>query len=348
MRDLDQLVHFHRALADFCRMGMPLGQAFREVAKDLAGGRLRAGAEAMAADVEAGASLADAYRKRGKEFPPVYAALLEAGAASGDLPGTLEEIARHAARRAEADARVRRALTYPVIMLILLSAITWFLFEFIVPQFGAIFPQVMDRRGNPLELPALTRFLLGLAGGGGGLLLGPAALAAVLLFSWLRRPMDGVGLPLGIGWRLPFVGPMRLAAELGSFASVLEGLLRRGLPGDRALLLAGASAQEPALRAAAEAAAERVRGGSGLADAVKEAGILPPSMAWLVGAAERRGEAGEGMAEVARLLDETRREVLDRYVQVISPAFQVCIGFLVFVVVLGVMYPIFALQRALL
>ncbi|MCK6480842.1 MAG: type II secretion system F family protein [Planctomycetes bacterium] len=347
MRDHDQLALFHRALADFCRMGMPLGQAFRAVARDLEGGSLRAEAEAMAAEVDGGAPLGEAWRRRSGAFPPVYASLVEAGAASGDLPGTLEEIARHAAMRAEADRRVRRVLAYPVLMLVALTGIAWFLFEFVVPQFGVIFSQITDKYGNPLELPALTKLVLGLSASGGILLFLPAVLVVFVLGSWLRRPMEGLGMPLGLGMRLPLVGPLRLQAALSTFSSVLAGLLRRGLPAERALLLAGEASDAPDLRAAAGIAAERVRTGAGLAEAAKGAGLYPPSLLWFVGSAERRGEAAEGVAEVAQILRGRFQGALDRYVLIIAPVFQFLLGLLVALIVMAVFYPILKLQSAL-
>ena len=345
MRDHDQLALFHRALADFCRTGMPLGAAFRAVARDLAAGRLRAEAEAMAAEVEGGAPLGDAWRKRESVFPPVYAALVEAGAAGGDLPGTLEEIARHAALRAEAKVRIRRAVAYPVVMTVAVTGVAVVLFHTVVPQFAQMFSGMADGRGRPLEFPALTRMVVSLSGS--GILILPAVALLVLALSYLRKPVDGLGMRVGLPFRLPVVGPMNLTAALATFTVTLEGLLRRGLPADRAMGLAAEAAEAPTLRAAAAAAAERIRGGEGLAAAIQAEGILPDSLHWFVASAERRGEPAVGLAEAAGLLQERLRRSFDRLLWAVVPLLDLFVGGMVLLVVLALFTPILSLQRAL-
>ena len=345
MRDHEQLALFHRALAALCRGGMPLGKAFRTVAEDLDSGALRTAAAELAAEVEKGTPLPEAYAARRDTFPSVYAALVEAGVASGDLPGALEEIARHASVRNEALARTRRAFLYPAILHAAVALFGWFVLDEIVPQFRAIFDQVGDARGTPLPLPPLTELVFSLSAR--GLLVVPLLLATWVAFGWLRSPMEGVTMPMGVGLRLPIVGPLRLRASLHAFTGILGGLLRRGLPADRAVELAVAAADCPDLERAAAGMAERVRGGAGLSEAAREAGILPPSLLWIVGAAERRGDAAGGLEEAGRILEGRLRGSFERTLLLLVPAVEVGIGVLAGLVILGVFLPILKLQSAL-
>jgi general secretion pathway protein F len=126
----DDLALFHRSLAQLCRAEVPLGKAFRVLDGELERGSLRTAVREMAEAVEAGTPLAEAYAQQSDAFPPLYRHLVEGGMACGDLPGTLEEIARHASKRAEVAERLRRALSYPLVTAIVVlvggtALVTW-------------------------------------------------------------------------------------------------------------------------------------------------------------------------------------------------------------------------------
>ena len=346
MTDHYQLALFHRSLADLCRSEVPLGRAFRMLEQDLGRGKLRAAAAALAAEVEKGTPLPVAYRRQAGAFPPLYAALIEAGAASGDLPGTLAEIARICSLKAEASARVRKVLAYPLVVVAFIACLLFFLYEFVIPQFGAIYAQVDDRWGNPIELPGITKLVFALP----TLLPGILALLALLVLglSYLRDPVDGIRLPVGVWMRLPVVGPLRLNASLMSLSATLAILLRRGLPLDRALDLAAAAADGPSVRRAAEAMARSAREGSGLADAARDSGLLPPSMLWMLGTAEKQGYTPQALDEISGICRDRVTREMDTLASMIGPVAEVFLGLLVFFIVMGTFYPILRLQSALL
>jgi type IV pilus assembly protein PilC len=340
-----QLGLFHRSLAEICRSEVPLGRAFRMLEADLRGGKLREAVRSMAADVEAGTPLAEAYRKQGHVFPPLYAGLIEAGTANGDLAGTLDEIARIASLKAEASTRVRRVFTYPIVVAGVLVFVLWFLYSQIVPQFAMMFTHIYDRDGTPLEMPGLTTLVFDLpAMIPGTLILGVAVLLAV---SWILDPVDGVRAPLGLGMRLPILGTLRLNASLATLAATLAALLRRGMPLDRALDLAAAAAEGAAVRRGAQAMAASARAGSSLTDAARDAGLLPPSMLWLLGTAEKQGYTPQALDEISGICRDRVLRELDSYLSFVRPLSELVLGVVVGTVLLGMFLPILKLQSAL-
>jgi type IV pilus assembly protein PilC len=340
-----QLALFHRTLAELCRCEMPLGSAFRMLEKDLRAGPLRDAATALAAEVEQGTPLAEAYRKHAGAFPPLYSSLVEAGVASGDLAGTLDEVARIGFLKAEATSRIRRVSTYPLVVLGFTLVLLWFLFRYIVPQFDSIFSQIVDKRGAPLELPVITRLVLGADH------IVPITLAALAVIAlgiaYLRDPIDGIRAPLGLWMRLPVVGPLRLNAALAIFASTLSVLVKRGLPLDRSLDLVAASSDSPEVRRAATAMAASARSGSSLTDAARDSGLLPPSMLWLLGSAEKQGFTPRALDDIAAICRDRVLGVLDTYSVLVEPALLGFLGVIVGGVVMAVFYPILKLQSAL-
>lgn len=340
----DPMALFHGMLAGMCRSGVPLGKALRSLSAEMGRGPLREAAAAMAAEVEAGRSPAEAWAARGEVIPPLYGALVAAGAAAGDLPGTLAAVARHASLRAERTRRLRRAAAYPLAVLPGLGAVSWFLFAAILPRITGLYALVEEWSGRPFTVPAITRFFEAWPAAG----IVPPALVLLLfaLAGRLRSPVEGLRLPLTLADRLPVLGPLRLHAALASFSGTLALLLRRAVPLDRALELAGAAADHAGLASAAAAAAAAVRAGAPFDAAARDAGLLPPSLQWLLS-----GGGGEGLPaaleDVARIEEERFERGMETLTWAVEPVFQVAAGALVLLVVVVVYLPVLRMSTAL-
>jgi len=211
----DGLALFHRTLAELCRSETPLPRAFRIIEAEADTKALARAAGSMAADVEAGTSLSDAYAAHSKTFSPLYAQLVKAGEDSGDLAGALEQIAHHAAHRAAVAARLRGALAYPITTAVFVLLVGAGVLIFATPKLSTFTERVSGNSPLPIALLAL-----------GGL---AAVVLIALWFSW-RQGRTGSG-----SFRLPILGPLRLTAAKASLASTLALLLRREVPLHEAL-----------------------------------------------------------------------------------------------------------------
>jgi len=320
--DGDELALFHRTLAELCRSEVPLPTAFRVLEADLEKGNLKAAVAAMAEDVEHGTPLAAAYAARRNVFPPTYRALVEAGTASGDLAGTLDEIAVHAARRADAESRVKRALAYPLLSGLLILLVGGAAIGLALPKLWGFASSVSGRAVAPVALGAL------------------AALAVlVLVGTWWtlkRSPRQG-------SWTfaLPVLGPIRLDALRATVASTLSMLLRRELPLPAALALASDTADHPAWRARLEEARQRADEGAALSDALEGTGLFEPSRLWLVRSSEANGDTSGALHDVARLYRRRLDRRIDRFTLLVRPAAELALGAVVFCFAFSFLVPLF-------
>jgi type II secretory pathway component PulF len=332
----DQVALFHSALAELCRSDVPLPQALRAVADDLGSGRLAAAVREMAADVDAGAPLGEAYADRAEAMPPLYVGLVEAGVAAGDLPGVLEEIAAHAASLAESAARVRRVLAYPALAGTMAVAVGALLTFTIGPRLAALQEQASEgdllRRadGTWLGIVASPWFAGALA-----LALLAVTTFVVWLFATMRRPLDGAAGLDARQWKWPVLGRIRAYAQLSTLAATLSLLLRRRMPLVRAFELTAASCDEPGLRARVTAMADAADGGASLADALAKGGVVAPSLVWIIDSAERRGQAAEALADAARIYRERLARATDRAALWLLPVSELVVGGMVALVALG-------------
>ncbi len=319
---VDELALFHRTLAQLCRSDVPLSKAFRVLEADLERGRLRDAVRAMADEVDAGTPIHEAYASHQVVFPPTYRALVEAGTASGDLPGTLEEVAAHAARQAETQDRIRRALAWPMLSAFAILLVAAGALAFAVPKLWSFSETVGGSSPAGIAYGAL-----------GALFLIFAILASV---AWRRRPAEG-----SWSFAVPVLGPIRRDGMRARVASTLALLLRRRLPLGPALELAAATAGEDLAEARLREAAEHVQDGDGLADVLERADVFDPSVVWFLKGAEGAGEAEDALEDAAEVYRRRLDRRLDRFTLLVRPAAELVLGAVVFCFAFSYLVPLF-------
>lgn len=316
----DELALFHRTLAEFCRAEVPLPRAFEALQGDLRRGRFREAVSALAAEVKEGVPLGEAYARRKGTFPPLYRALVEAGMVSGDLPGVLEEIARHAARRAELAGRLRRALAYPVVAALFVLLVGGAVFLFAAPTLGSLAAE--------MDLPSPFPY----AAGALGIL--AALFATAIVFGWVRR-VDGSG------FRLPVLGRIRLHAARSSLASTLGLLLRRNVPLTTALALGAEACDDRRVASRLRRCSEGAFAGAKLSEVLRDAGTFEPTLLWLVEAAEGTRDLPRALDDVSNVCARRFERAVDRLSVLITPLAELVIGAAVFLFAYSFLAPLF-------
>lgn len=319
---VDELALFHRTLAQLCRSDVPLSKAFRVLESDLERGRLRDAVRAMADEVESGTPIAEAYASHQVIFPPTYRALVEAGTASGDLPGTLEEVAAHAARQAETQDRIRRALAWPMLSAFAILLVAAAALAFAVPRLWHFAETVGGSSPSLISYGAL-----------GALFVILVVLASI---AWRRRPVEG-----SWSFAFPVLGPIRRDGMRARVASTLALLLRRRLPAGPALDLAAATAGDDLTEAKLRQAAERAHEGEGLADVLEDANVFDPSVVWLLRGAEGAGDAEDALEDAAEVYRRRLDRRLDRFTLLVRPAAELVLGAVVFCFAFSYLVPLF-------
>lgn len=342
----DDLALFHRSLAQLCRAEVPLGKAFRVLDGELRRGSLRTAVRAMAQAVDAGTPLAEAYADQADAFPPLYRHLVEGGMACGDLPGTLEEIARHAARRADVAQRLRRALSYPIVTAVVVLIGGTALMAWAGPAFDEFIARLQESnptaafRGGPVSAPSTGFLGTGLPTATFALITLATMLLGTLWFTWVRSPLDGSGGVGGLGFRVPVFGRMRLYSALCGLCSTLGMLLRRGVPLPSALELTARATPSRYLRRRVELMAQTADEGAGLADSLAAANLLPSSLIWLVDGAQERGDAAGGVDDVAQIYARRLERSIERMEVLARPLAELAIGAVVFALAYGFIVPL--------
>jgi general secretion pathway protein F len=331
-----ELSLFTHSLARLMQAGLPLAEAVR-LAAAVPGGAMTGLAEELCAEIRTGASLSVAMERCDTSQPPVFnmvfRAMTQAAETSGALPESLRRLAEYTGRAAQLSQSVRSALIYPALLLGAAFVSLLVLIVVVIPRFEALFA------GMEQDIPLVTRLIIGGAGllRSYGWLLLAAGLAGFFYWRRQRRNPDFRLAQDAYLLRLPQIGPIMEKIILERVARSLSELLNNGVSLPEALRLSSAIAENHLYKTALRRAADRVREGESLHDALAETGAFPELMLQLV----RVGQESSGLA--AMLAHLTDIYALDaeaaarRLITLLEPALVILIGVVMAVIILGMM-----------
>ncbi|WP_144138476.1 type II secretion system F family protein [Paraburkholderia sp. BCC1884] len=333
---------FTRQLTSLLRAGLPLAPALDLLAQ--APSSRRQGmpriVAALARDIASGLRFSAALQRHAAQFNALYCQLVEVGEAAGALPAILARIADDRERSAAQRAKVRAALTYPVVILLLALAITAALLVWVVPTFKQIFD------GFGASLPAPTQFVLALSAGAARWSIPALVMICATSFSvtFLLRRSEAARLRFArFSLTIPVAGPLLTTLCAARWSRALGTLLSAGTPlADAFDSLTHATGNAFFDRATLEIAA-RLRRGERLAAAMRAARCFPPEVVQPVAVAEESGALDAMLIDVAALADRQVDEKIGTLSSLCEPLVIIVLGALVGGLVIAMYLPIIQL-----
>jgi general secretion pathway protein F len=326
-----------RQLASLAAAGLPVTEALAATA-DLSSAATARALTLVAGRVREGSALADALGGEAGRFPELYRAAVRSGEASGDLAGTLAQLADHLDAALARRRRLATALTYPAIVATTTGGVLVFLVAWVLPQVRTLLVDAGTRLPWPTRMAlavsdtiAVTWWLL------------PLAAAGLAMLLWRVAGRGVTARELGLVAALPVVGPLVGDAAVARATHALGMLLQAGVPLDAALPLAAAAAG-PLLAAPLATIGAEVRDGGTLTQALVRAGRFPPLVTRLVATGERTGALGASLLQAALLLDGEVARRIERLTSWLEPALVIVTGSLVLAVVTAILVPILQLD----
>ncbi|HTQ25862.1 MAG TPA: type II secretion system inner membrane protein GspF [Candidatus Binataceae bacterium] len=291
--------------------------------------------------VREGTSLGDALAAHPDTFSDLYIGMVRAGEAAGALETVLNRVADFSESQAEFKAKVTHALTYPIIMVCVGSAIMFFLMGYVVPQVATIFQQ------NNAALPLPTVILIAISNFVSNywmvLLLAIAAIVAAVTYALSTRR----GRRLYDTWllRIPYIGGTVTRVLCARFSRTLATMLQSGVQ----LLPALASVKHVITNAlladTIEQSRTSIREGHGMTHPLAQSGLFPPLLIEMIRVGERTGEV-ESMLE--RVADTYEREVersLNQLTTLLEPLMTLAMAGIILFMMLAILLPIFQLNQ---
>ncbi len=342
----------NRQLSHLTAGGLPMERGLRLIAAELPRRQARA-VRAIAADLEAGTPLGDAFAGRSATFPPMYGRLLEAGVRAHNLPGVLLNLGRHIEMLQRLRAAVWRASAYPLAVAIALLAVMGFIWGYIIPRLAPLtrktafdYPKYYVRPSAP---PPVDPNLLPMIAQGLSYtlmtLIALALLAALVVFVVSRTAAGRRRLGPVLGW-LPIVGPVVRWNAVARWCDVLRLGVGAGLHLPAALTLAFEASDSAAVRADTEQLVAAVQAGWPL-ESVTTMRILPPMVGAALGLGVEQNDLPAAAATLARMYQEQAEVRLAVVPQVLSPLLLLVTAAGVGLAVSAAMMPLLTLLKSL-
>ncbi|MCK6449765.1 MAG: type II secretion system F family protein [Alphaproteobacteria bacterium] len=331
---------FTRELQVLLAAGLPMDHALRIIVESTADDRVAAAADALLARVRGGALLSEAMEALPEQFDEFLRTAVRAGEAGGSLAEVLEQVAAYQERGQKLERSVRTAMIYPTVLAFAAAVSVTLLLTLVVPQFEALLRQ--SAQTPPLATRLVIAASVQLRQYGW---IAPAAgLVVWLLARWRARGLRGRARLHARLLRLPLVGKVVAGVSAERLARALGTLLANGVPLPEALPLVANAVPNRAIGAVVAAAAERVKQGERLADALEEGRVLPSLAVQLIRVGEEGGRLSEMLARVADIYAGDVDVAVRRVAAVIEPALILTIGIVVGGIVLSLLAAITGLN----
>jgi type II secretory pathway component PulF len=321
------------------RAGVNADSALGQLAADAPPGAMRFMLEKIHREVAQGTPIHVACRFFEKQFPPHLAAVVSAGEASAQLPESIRALAAHVSGNAELRRTARRALIYPVVVLIATTALIGFLLGGVVPQFAAIFASLH------LPLPAVTVALIGASEfvrhGWPALIAG--SVGAVALAGVMARSPRGRLLRDAALLHLPVLGEVVRHLATARFAAHCRLLHEAGIPLLDALRTGAELTGNAVMARQLEAARARVAVGQPLYAALPKRHAFPGFIVPALKSGETTGQLGAALRHIEDYAASRARERLATALALLEPALLAALTGIVGLIALSFFLPLFSL-----
>jgi type IV pilus assembly protein PilC len=331
---------FTRQLAGLLRAGLPLAGALELLADAASRGGLPRIVRTVAGDILRGLPFSAALARHPDAFGALYCQLIAVGEMAGALPAVLSRLADDRERAASQRAKLRAALAYPVMVLLLSLAITAGLLIGVVPTFKTIFD------GFGAALPAPTRFVLALSDGVAHYAVPFFAIctvSALLSARWLRRSPTAREQADRFVLKLPVVGPLLRSLAVARWSRALGTLLSAGTPLSDAFDSLAQATGNRVFDHATLGIATRLRNGERLAAAMRALRCFPPDVVQPIAVAEESGSLDSMLLDLASLADRQVDESIGTFASLCEPLVITVLGALVGGLVIAMYLPIIQL-----
>lgn len=335
------ILFFTRQMATMLRAGMPVLRAL-----DLVGQSIEKPIrmQEMVLDIynriEDGATFAEALKAHPLQFDDLYTSLVAAGEEAGMLESTMDNIAVNLEKGEETKKKVKKALTYPAIVMLFAIVVTAILMIKVVPVFANFF------ESNGGELPALTKTVVEISDflvAKGIYILAVVILVFMTFFYFKKRNAEVREMSNKVAFKLPIIGGVLKCGANARFARTMSTLFSAGVP-----LMKGLAATAPATGSVIYEQAvyeirDNVQEGQQMSFAMKNTQLFPTIAVQMTAIGEESGNLGEMLGRVANFYEEELDWRIDNLTAMIEPMIMAFLAIVIGGLMIAMYLPIFSM-----
>jgi len=334
-------VLFSRQLSTLINSGLPLIQSLNIVREQTKHPMLKSVIEKVITDIEAGSSLAIALQKHPDVFNNVYVSLVAAGEASGSLDKSLERLATQQEKDSEVISKVRGAMIYPAIVIVVLFAIMIFMTTTVLPQVADLYKTLPGA-----HLPFVTTLLLGFSNFITHFWWAAILIAAAIIFgvrSYIRTPNGRSELDRMKMKMWPF-GPLFMKLYMARFARTASTLIGAGVPMIKMLQTTAEAVGNSQVTGSILRAVEQVKGGKSLSSSIADDPNFLELVPDMISIGEQSGALETMLGRVADYYEKEVDTQIKSINTIIEPVLMIIVGVMALIIVAAVLLPIYGLS----
>src|SRR6266480_5896505 len=330
---------FSRQFATMVNSGLPILRALSILGSQTESKVLGKVITQVRMDVERGSSLSAAMAKHPKTFTNLYIAMIRAGETGGVLDQVLLRLADNTEKEVALRQRVKSAMTYPVVVLAMVSLVLIAMLMFIVPQFKSIYAQLHG------SLPLPTRILMGVSNMFRHYFLEVVAAIGlgIFLFKRWKKTDRGRAIVDRAKLKMPVFGQLSHKSALSRFAGKLSILLQSGVPILQSLDIVTETVNNKVLSRAVDDVQGSVKEGESIAKPLGRHTVFPPMVVQMLAVGEETGSVDVMLKKVAEFYDNEVTATVDALTSLIEPLMIAVIGAAVGAAVIALYLPMFKL-----
>lgn len=332
-------VVFTRQLATLIGAGLPLSQSLSTVLEQTQNKRLQSIVQDISVSVEGGKTLSSSFAKYPDVFDAVFLALVGAGELSGTLDDSLMRIAAQQEKDAVIMSKIKGALTYPIIVLLVITGVMVFMLVAVVPQVEKLYHDLKK------ELPFISQIMVNSA----NYLMSYWWLTIIIIvvaayfFVQYTKTESGIKMVDTFKLNVPMFGGMFKKLYMARFMRTGQTLLSTGVSMLDMLKITGKAVNNTMVKNSIDKAAEKVKGGKALSVSLQSEDYILPLVPQMIKIGEQSGRIDEMMGKAAQVYEDELDEQIRTISTAIEPILMVVLAIVAGGMVAAILLPIYSL-----
>ncbi|MCW9023701.1 MAG: type II secretion system F family protein [Gammaproteobacteria bacterium] len=333
---------FSRQLATMMSSGVPLVQAFDIIGRGHDNQGMQELLMAIKTDIESGSTLSDSLAKHPRQFDDLFCNLVGAGEHAGILDSILDKVATYKEKTEAIKGKIKKAMFYPVGVMVVAFIITAILLIFVIPMFEELFA------GFGADLPAMTKFVIELSKVFQSYWWAIIGGIGVVIYSVreIKRRSKGFNIFLDkVVLKLPILGPIMRKAAIARYARTLATMFAAGVPLVEAMESVAGAVGNVVYSEAVLRMRDEVSTGTQLNIAMKSSNLFPNMVVQMTAIGEEAGSVDAMLSKVADFYEEEVDNAVDSLSSLLEPIIMAFLGVVIGGLVVAMYMPIFQMGK---
>ncbi|MCB9772302.1 MAG: type II secretion system F family protein [Candidatus Omnitrophica bacterium] len=335
-----EVYFFSRQLANLIKSGISILRTLELISAQIKNTYFKHVIETIYSEVKDGKSFSDSLSGYPLIFSNFYVTMVKAGEESGNLKGTLVDVASYLQEQEEIASKVRTAIAYPLFMGIFGLGTVVFILTYVMPKITSIFENFNQALPLPTQIVmAISAFLIS-----SWYWVVIAAFVIIMLIKQWDKTKEGRLYKSQVQLSLPMFGSFMLKVELARFCRTLQMLLKSGIPIVRAIQLSTPVVESAVIAGELRQCQDDLLAGKSLGESLRDVKYVPPMLGDLIVTGEESGSLTTTLNDIADTYEQDTNEFIKLMTTLLEPAMILAVGSVIGMIVIAMLLPIFQLD----